>query len=144
MTFLHHDVLGKVKNSPAPTPSTDCSLLQTGIQPRAAIAFVERADTGGEFTGPASRPPFASVGGPNFPVDAGWADRLTHEQTDNLEFATSVRAFDDTEYKVGFPYLPFGVAAVQHNSASCAGETGWLRSLVAPEPTRRLHALQLR
>jgi len=50
-------------------------------------------DTGGEFTGPAGRSPVASVAGPNFPVDAGWADRLAHKQTDNSEFATSVGGF---------------------------------------------------
>jgi len=27
-------------------------------------------------------------------VDAGWADRLSREQTDNSEFATSVASFD--------------------------------------------------
>jgi len=28
-------------------------------------------------------------------MDAGWANRLAHEQTDNSEFATSVRPFDE-------------------------------------------------
>ena len=29
------------------------------------------SDTGGEFAGPAGRPPFASVAGPNLAADAG-------------------------------------------------------------------------
>ncbi len=49
--------------------------------PRAVVS-------GGEFDGPADRPPFAPLARLTSTIDTGWADRLSHEQTDNAEFAT--------------------------------------------------------
>ena len=90
-----------------------------------------RRDTGGEFTGPAGRLPFMPLAGPNLPVDMAWTDRLAHEQTDNSEFATSVRRMTGTS--IGASALPLqllrtGQSGIGHSRtlqrAVCNGWTG--------------------
>ena len=57
--------------------------------------------------------------------DAGWTDRLTHEQTDNSEFVASAPSFErhnDSQYKQELVYcimlLPLRIS-LQPNFAAC-------------------------
>ena len=84
------DVIGRKVSTDAPTSPASVAPAQAPAE-GAAVCAANRTDTGGEFTGPAGRLPFMPLAGLNLPVDTAWADHLAHEQTDNSEFATSVR-----------------------------------------------------